>query len=56
MRELNIKQVAQRTGVAEITVRRWIASGILPAHRVGPRLIRIYEKDVDAMGARVVAS
>lgn len=51
--ELNIKQAAHRKGVAEITIRRWISTSVLPAHRVGPRLIRIYADDLDAMGAPI---
>jgi excisionase family DNA binding protein len=50
---LTIKQVAQRKGVAEITVRRWVAAGYLPARREGPRLIRIFADDADAMGASI---
>lgn len=35
-------------GVHEITIRRWIASGRLSAHRVGPRLIRIRFTDLES--------
>jgi excisionase family DNA binding protein len=35
------KQGAEFLGVAEKTIRRYIAQGRLKAHRVGPRLIRI---------------
>lgn len=51
--ELSIKQAAHRKGVAEITIRRWVSSNMLAAHRVGPRLIRIYADDLDAMGAPI---
>lgn len=43
---LSIAQVAARQGVAQKTVRRWIAEGRLPAQRVGPKLIRIAEADL----------
>ena len=42
---LSISEVAKRLGVSEKTVRRKIASGELPAHRVG-KLIRVGERDL----------
>lgn len=36
-----IKETAERFGLSQTTVRRYIADGIISAHRVGPRLIRI---------------
>jgi excisionase family DNA binding protein len=42
-RFLSVAEVAKRLDVSEKTVRRKIASGELPAHRVG-RLIRIGER------------
>jgi excisionase family DNA binding protein len=42
-RYLSVAEVAKRFGVSEKTVRRKIASGDLPAHRVG-RLIRVGER------------
>ena len=38
---LSKKQVAEVTGVSERTIDRWIEAGILKAHRIGPRIIRI---------------
>jgi excisionase family DNA binding protein len=40
---LSVAEVAQRLGVAEKTVRRRIATGDLPAQRVG-KLIRVNER------------
>ncbi len=40
-------QVARRLGVAEPTVRRWARLGILPAFKVGPRMWRVREEDLD---------
>lgn len=34
--------------VSPATVWRWIAAGKLPAHRVGPRSIRIEKDDIEA--------
>lgn len=36
-------------GVNDSTIRRWIHKGILPAKRVGPRLIHISKSDLDAL-------
>ncbi|MGD9514275.1 excisionase family DNA-binding protein [Mycolicibacterium sp.] len=36
-----IKETAERYGISQTTVRRYIASGRITAHRVGPRLIRV---------------
>ncbi len=47
---LTIKQAAERRQVCAKTLRRWISDGILPAERVGPRLIRIRADDLDAVG------
>lgn len=41
-----IKQVAEFFGVDIRTIRRWISQGLLTAHRVGPRLIRIDRESV----------
>lgn len=41
---LDVKQVAERLGVSQKTVRREVRSGRLPAIRIG-RLIRIAEGD-----------
>jgi excisionase family DNA binding protein len=42
-RFLNVAEVAKRLGVSEKTVRREVASGNLPAHRVG-KLVRVSER------------
>lgn len=49
-RYLTIDQTADAAGVTPKTVRRWIAAGILPAVRLGPRLVRIREDDLSALG------
>jgi len=46
-RFLSVVEVAKRLGVAEKTVRRKIASGDLPAHRVG-KLVRVGESSLTA--------
>jgi excisionase family DNA binding protein len=46
---LGVKESAEYLGVNESTIRRWIKKGLLPAERVGPRLLRIKRADLDAL-------
>ncbi|MCV7317265.1 helix-turn-helix domain-containing protein [Mycolicibacillus parakoreensis] len=46
---LSPRQVADLFGCCEKTVRRYIAQGLLPAHRLGPRFLRIYRDDAEAL-------
>ena len=46
-RFFTVLEVAERLGVSERTIRRWIAAGILPVHRFG-RLVRVSETDLAA--------
>ena len=43
----SVAQAAAALGVGHSTVWRWIASGKLPAYRVGPKNIRIKKQDLD---------
>lgn len=52
-RDLSIQEAAQARGVTTKTVRRWIAQGLVPAYRVGPKLIRIRQDDLDNLGRRI---
>lgn len=45
---ISINQAADRAGVHPRTVRRWIATGALPAYKMGPKLVRIDVADLDA--------
>lgn len=45
--KLTVQQVAEQVGVTPSTVRMWIKLGLLPAQRVGPRLLRIDPDDLD---------
>jgi excisionase family DNA binding protein len=38
------------------TVRDWVAKGLLPAYRLGPRRIQIDLNDIDAMRVRIPAA
>ena len=46
MPDLKLQQVADRLDVHINTVRGWVASGVLPAHRLGPRAIRVRSEDL----------
>ena len=45
----SLDEAAEHLGVTTKTIRRYIARGILPAHRFGPRLIRVRLSDLDAL-------
>jgi excisionase family DNA binding protein len=47
--QLTIAAAAEARGVSTRTVRRWIAGGLLPAYRCGPRLVRIDPRDLDQL-------
>ena len=53
---LTVAEAARRQAVSTKTIRRWISSGVLPAERVGPKLIRIKPADLDAVGRRIPAA
>lgn len=56
MSHLSIQEAANVLGVAPKTVRRWISQGIIPAQRIGPRLIRIRQADLEGLGRRIPAA
>ncbi len=43
---LSAREAAALLGVARATVLRWARAGLLPATRVGPKLIRFSRADV----------
>ena len=45
---VSIAAAADHYGVSRQTVRRWIASGRITAHRLGHRLIRIDLEEIEA--------
>ncbi len=47
---LSVREAAERRHLSTKTIRRFIATGELPAERIGARLIRIRTVDVDALG------
>jgi excisionase family DNA binding protein len=52
---LTVKEVAAEFGVHHHTVRNWVNSGQLTAHRLGSRLLRFKREDVLAMTTLCVA-
>lgn len=42
----SVRETAEHLGVHEKTIRRWIASGLMPAHRLG-RQWRIARADLE---------
>lgn len=54
---LNVRQVAQRLGVHENTVRNWVAKGILRAVRLpGSGYRRFAASDIERMAAEMHAA
>lgn len=50
---LDIPQAAQVVGVDPRTIRNWIAAGRITGYRFGPKLLRVLEADVLALGQPV---
>jgi excisionase family DNA binding protein len=46
---LTVAEAAALLRVGPSTIWRWIKAGRLPAHRLGPRTVRIHRADVEAM-------
>lgn len=42
-------EAADYLGVTDRTLRRYVAAGDLPAYRLGPRLLRFRQSDLDAL-------
>lgn len=45
---LTLQQAATRLSVTDRTIRNYVARGLIPAQRVGPKLLRIRQADLDA--------
>lgn len=46
---LTVTQCAERFGVTDSSIRRWIAQGRLPAYRLGSQQLRVRADDLDAI-------
>ncbi len=51
---VTVNQAAEITNVHANTIRNWISQGLLPAHRIGERLVRISKADLDALATPIV--
>lgn len=49
-RYLSPTEAGDYVGTSSRTIRRWIATGRLPARRFGPRTIRVLMEDLEALG------
>lgn len=50
---LSLEEAAEAMSVSVKTIRRWIASGTLPAYRCGKRAIRIKVDDLEAAPRKI---
>jgi excisionase family DNA binding protein len=50
---VTLAAAAELYGITEKTLRRRISDGLLPAYRVGPRLIRVKPSDVEKLFTRI---
>lgn len=48
-----VQDGASYAGVSTKTIRRWIANGVLPGYRMGPRLLKVDLNDLDALARRI---
>lgn len=48
-RYISLQQMADKYGLSVKSCRRMVATGALPAFRIGERVIRVRERDVEAL-------
>lgn len=53
---ITVASAAAQLSVGERTIRRYIATGKLPAYKIGPHLLRVSQADVDALAVPVPAA
>jgi excisionase family DNA binding protein len=46
---MTIAAAAAYADVHPVTLRRWVAAGRLPAYRVGPRLLKVDQAELDSV-------
>ena len=52
---VTITEAAQRLGVHEATINRYLNDGRLSRYRLGPRLVRISVAELDALVAKAAS-
>lgn len=50
---ISTKQAAERLRISPATLRKYVAAGLLPAHRVGIRLLKFNPNDVDKLVQKI---
>ena len=50
---VGITEAAAYADVSTRTIRRWIAAGMLPGYRLGPRLVKVDLADLEALARRI---
>lgn len=50
---LSLVEGAAYAGVSTRTLRRYIAAGLLPGYRLGPRLVQVDPADLDRLARRI---
>lgn len=51
-RLLSTRQAAEYLGISATSIRRYIADGLIPFHKVGPKLIKVDPADLDAFARK----
>jgi excisionase family DNA binding protein len=49
----SVENAANYADVSTRSIRRWIAAGLLPGYRVGPRLVKVDLNDLDQLARRI---
>jgi excisionase family DNA binding protein len=49
----SLANAAAYADVSARSIRRWIASGLIPGYRVGPRLVKVDLDDLDRLARRI---
>lgn len=49
----SVQAAADYADLCARTIRRYIAQGILPAYRIGPRLVKVDLDDLDKIARRI---
>lgn len=44
---ISTRQAAQKYNIAQVTVRKWLAEGRLKGKKIGPRLWRVSEAELE---------
>lgn len=53
---ISLVLAAKKANCSPRTVRRWIATGVIPGYRVGPRLVRVDAADIDGIARQIPAA